>query len=177
MNELTKNEHNFVGYEYKDITVKKDSESVYADGYTHFGWTLEGTSTPFQNVGSVTMKFKRDRKIRNKAELTRLQRQFEACVTDIETLERSKLMSASIVAYGIGLVGTACMAGSVFAYLDNMLPLSVILAIPGFAGWIIPYFSFSGIRRKKTDKVTPFIDKKYDEIYEVCEKANGLLAK
>ncbi|MCZ1269520.1 hypothetical protein EIH79_32945, partial [Paenibacillus tundrae] len=107
----------------------------------------------------------------------RLQRQFEACVTDIETLERSKFTSASIVAYGIGLVGTACMAGSVFAYLDNMLPLSVILAIPGFAGWIIPYFSFSGIRRKKTDKVTPFIDKKYDEIYEVCEKANGLLAK
>ncbi|SEL50223.1 hypothetical protein [Paenibacillus sp. OK003] len=177
MNELTKNEHNFVGYEYKDITVKQDSESVYADGYTHFGWTLEGTSTPFQNVGSVTMKFKRDRKIRYKAELTRLQRQFEACVTDIESLERSKFTSASIVAYGIGLVGTACMAGSVFAYLDNMLPLSVILAIPGFAGWIIPYFSFSGIRRKKTDKVTPFIDKKYDEIYEVCEKANGLLAK
>lgn len=177
MSEITRNENNFVGYEYKDVTINQDSESVYADGYTHFGWTLEGTSTPFQNMGSVTMKFKRDRKIRNKAELTRLQRQFEACVTEIETLERSKIMSASAVAYAIGIVGTAFMAGSVFAYLANMLPLSVILAIPGFAGWIIPYFCYCGIRKKKTDNVMPFIDKKYDEIYEVCEKANGLLAK
>lgn len=177
MSEITKNEKNFVGYEYKDITVNHDSESVYTDGYPHFGWTLEGTSTPFQKVGSVTMKFKRDRKIRNKAELTRLQRQFDACVTEIEKLERSKIIGASSVAYVIGIVGTAFMAGSVFAYLANMLPLTVILAIPGFTGWIIPYFCFSGIRKKKTDKVTPFIDKKYEEIYEVCEKANTLLAK
>ncbi|SFE23426.1 hypothetical protein SAMN04487969_101810 [Paenibacillus algorifonticola] len=177
MSVITKNEKNFVGYEYKDVTVKHDSKSVYADGYTHFGWTLEGTSNSFQNVGSVSMKFKRNRKIRNKAELTRLQRQFEACVTEIETLERSKIMAASVAAYVIGIVGTAFMAGSVFAYLSNMLSLSVILAIPGFAGWIIPYFCFRGILKKKTDKVAPFIDKKYDEIYEVCEKANGLLAK
>jgi hypothetical protein len=35
------------------------------------------------------MKLKRDRKIRNKMELARLQRQFETAVAEIETLERS----------------------------------------------------------------------------------------
>lgn len=177
MNEITRNETNFVGYEYKDITLKRKMESVYVDGYIHFGWVLEGTSTSVQNYGSVTMKFKRDRKISNKAELTRLQRQFDATVAEIETLENSKVIGASVVAYVIGVIGTAFMAGSVFAYLDDMLPLSVILAIPGFVGWIIPYFLYCSINKKKTNKVSPLIDQKYDEIYEVCEKANALLTK
>lgn len=167
----------FIGYEYKDVTVKNDMASVYTDGYTNFGWTLEGISYPIQKVGAVTLKLKRDRKIRNKAELTRLQRQFDACVNEIIALENSKVIAASAVAYIIGVIGTAFMAGSVFAYLANMLPLMVVLAIPGFAGWIIPYFCYALIVKKKADKVTPLIDGKYDEIYDVCEKANGLLSR
>lgn len=176
MNEITKNGAGFVGYEYKDVTVKRESANLYADSYPNFGWTLEGTATPIGNVGSVTMKFKRDRKIRNKAELTRLQRQFEAQVSEIEAMEFSKALGASTAAYVIGVVGTALMAGSVFAYLGGMLPLCIILAIPAFIGWIIPYFCYSNIRKKKTERVAPIIDSKYDDIYEACEKANALLA-
>ncbi len=177
MSEITKNAEGFVGYEYKEVTVKRSMESVYADGYTNFGWTLEGTAFPIQSFNSISMKFKRDRKIRNKAELTRLQRQFEACVTEIERLEFSKVVGASTVAYVIGVVGTAFMAGSVFAHIAGMLPLSVLLAIPGFAGWIIPYFCYLRLCKKKTEQVTPLIDQKYDEIYEVCEKADSLVNK
>ncbi|KQO00742.1 hypothetical protein [Paenibacillus sp. Leaf72] len=177
MSEIIKNENNFVGYEYKDITVKRAKESLYADGYAHFGWMLEGTATPIQSVGAVTMKYKRDRNIRNKAELTRLQRQFEACVKDIERLERSITRAASTTAYVVGVAGTGFMAGSAFAYVAGMLPLTVILALIGITGWIIPYYGYSSIRKKKTDKVAPFIDQKYDEIYEVCQKGNNLLAK
>jgi hypothetical protein len=153
MSEITRNGHQFVGYEYKDITVKRSRETVYTDGYPHFGWALEGTSTPLQNAGSVTMKFKRDRKIQSKVELTRLQRQFEACAAKIDHLERSKVTGASVWAYTIGL------------------------AVPGFIGWIIPYFSYRGIHKKRTGKVTPLIDQKYDEIYEVCEKGSNLLSR
>ncbi|KAI7260937.1 hypothetical protein KC345_g9939 [Hortaea werneckii] len=166
MGEITKNEHQFIGYEYKDITVKRSMETVYTDGYPYFGWALEGTSTPFQNTGSVILKFKRDRKIRNKVELTRLQRQFEACASEIGHLEGSKAIGASVWAYTIGLIGTAFMAGSVFANQDDRLVLSIILAVPGFIGWIIPYFSYREIHKKTTGKATPLIDQKYDEIYE-----------
>lgn len=176
MNETAMGDNTFIGYEYKDVTVKHNMVSVYTDGYTNFGWTLEGTSFPIQKVGSVTLKLKRDRKIRNKAELTRLQRQFDACVNEITALEHSKTIAAVTTAYVIGIIGTAFMAGSVFAYLAAMLPLMVMLAIPGFAGWAIPYFCYLRMASKKTDQVTPLIDGKYDELYDVCEKANGLLS-
>jgi hypothetical protein len=178
MSEITKNENNFIGYEYKDITVTRSMESVYTDGYSNFGWALD-RSTPSlqQGIQGVTLKFKRDRKIRNKVELTRLQRQFDSCVAEIEALESSKATGAMIAAFSIGLVGTAFMAGSVFAYLAGMILLCIILAIPAFIGWILPYFCYNNIRRNKIAKVEPLIDSQYDKLYDVCEKANALLAK
>lgn len=167
----------FVGYEYKDITVSRDMEAVYADGYENFGWSLEGSDTlpTLQGTNTVNLKFKRDRKIRNKAELTRLQHQFESCAGEIVSLERSKAMAAAIAAYGVGLIGTAFMAGSVFAYISGLLFPSIVLAVPGFLGWIIPYFAYRRIKQSKTAKLAPIIDQKYDEIYTTCERANGLL--
>lgn len=177
MAEVTRNENNFVGYEYKEITVNRSMESVYTDGYANFGWELDGTAPSLQGIASIMLKFKRDRKIRNKAELTRLQRQFEACAAEIEGLEKSKTSGAMIAAFSIGIVGTALMAGSMFAYLAGMLPLSIVLAIPAFIGWILPYFCYTNIKRKKTARVTPLVENQYDALYDVCEKANALLAK
>lgn len=177
MCERTAAGNSFVGYEYKDISVRRELEPLCADGYANFGWTLEGTDTvsTLQGTNTASMRFKRDRKICNKAELTRLQRQFEACVHEIQALERSKTTSASIAAFTVGLVGTVFLAGSVFAYIGGMLAPSIALAVPGFLGWIIPYFAYRKIQKNKTDKLTPLIEQKYDEIYAVCEKGNSLL--
>lgn len=167
----------FVGYEYKEITVERSVESLYIDSYQAFGWLLEESSGVTISINTSTLKFKRDRKILNKAELTRLQRQFDACVNEITTLEKSKTSGATIAALVIGILGTAFMAGSVFAVtaaVPNML-LCVIFAIPAFIGWILPYFVFKNLSAKRGQKVTPLIEAKYDEIYEVCEKANSLL--
>jgi len=176
MNTITKNSENYIGYEYKEINVDRDKEGVYADGYPNFGWTLEGNSAPIFGLSTVSLKFKRDRKIQNKAELTRLQRQFESNVSEIEKLEQSKATKAQIVAFTIGIVGTAAMAGSVFAFLAGMIPLCIVLAVPAFVGWVLPYFSFIKIMNKRIATVTPLIEQQYDSIYEVCEKAHGLLA-
>lgn len=178
MSEFTKNTDGYIGYEYKDVTVSHRTRELFTDGYKQFGWTYEGTALSLPNIGSgaVVMKFKRDRKIRNKAELTRLQRQFESCVAEIEGLENSKNNGASIFAYSVGIVGTAFLAGSVFAYLAGMIPLMILLAVPGFIGWVLPYFGYVRIQQKKIEQVTPLIEQKHDEIYEVCEKANNLLA-
>lgn len=169
-------ENNFVGFEYQDVTVKRALASVYANGYENFGRKMEGTSNSATKVDAIIMKFKRDRKIANKAQLTRLQRQFDAYVSEILSLDFSKHAKASAVAYAIGLVGTAFMAGSVFAVSANMTALCIVLAVPAFIGWILTYLCYRTISRKKTDAITPLIDKKYDEIYSVCEKANALLA-
>ena len=176
MDGKTTNDDNFIGYEYKEINVDRDKEGVYADGYPNFGWQLEKSSAPIFGISTVYLKFKRDRKISNKAELSRLQRQFESNVSEIEKLEQSKTTTASITAYTIGLIGTALMAGSVFAFLAGMITLCIILAVPAFVGWALGYFSFIKIKNKRIEKVTPLIEQQYDAIYEVCEKAHGLLA-
>ena len=168
----------FVGYEYYEVAVKRRVVSLYADGYKNFGWKLEGTEEQpgKQPVDTITMKFKRDRKICNKTELTRLQHNFDACVSEILSLELSKSVKASIAAFAIGIVGTAFMTGAVFAVIaGNILP-GIILAIPACIGFVLPYFLYRCMEKKKTTQVEPLIDLKYEELYTVCEKAHSLLA-
>ena len=172
---MTEKENGFVGFEYMEIPAKRSMESMYADSYGNFGWEFEGSSLQENTGDSITMKFKRDRKLRNKAELTRLQRQFEACAHEIETLEKSKATAATVAAFTIGLIGTAFLGGAVFAYLAGMLPLMVILAVPGFIGWIIPYFCYQKLLRNRERQIAPIIDQKNDEIYSVCEQGCRLL--
>ena len=165
----------FIGYEYQEISVKNEMSSVCADGYANFGWKLEDSSFALGRPDSVVMKFKRNRKIRNKTELTRLQRQFDSIVSDIISLESSKRLKASIIAYTVGIVGTVFMAGSVFSVTAGLILPCIILAIPAFVGWILPYFLYRSIEKDKTASVAPLIDSKYDELYTICEKANDLL--
>ena len=177
MGEIKKGGTNFVGYEYKEILADSEKASLLLDGYLSFGWTADDNIQPSRVLGRVAVKLKRDRKILNKVELTRLQRHFEACVNDIENLEKSKTTSATIWAICIGLIGTAFMAGSVFAITATppAILLCVILGIPGFIGWSLPMLVFKRMVRSKSDKVTSMIEQKYDEIYEICEKGSKLL--
>ena len=92
----------------------------------------------------MTLRLKRDRKIVNKTELTRLQRNFEACVREIQSLENSKTSKATIWALAAGVIGTAFIACSTFAVTADppKILLCIIFAIPGFLGWILPYFLY-----------------------------------
>ena len=136
-------ENSFIGYEYQEVSVKRSMASVYADGYSNFGWQIDGTTEQPGKMGSISMKFKRDRKIRNKAELTRLQRNFDSCVSEILTLESSKYIMASVAAYAVGIIGTAFMAGSVFHYCQyaHSMRLSFLRSL----GLLVGCFPISSI--------------------------------
>jgi len=172
------NENSFIGYEYKDVTVRRDMEALYTDSFPSFGWQPEGRMASLSPGTAVTLKFKRNRRIANKAELTRLQREFERHISEIEKLEDSKMIMPSAAAYSVGIIGTALMAGSVFAVTaaHPIVPLCIVLAIPGFIGWVIPYFLFNRMKQKRTSEAMPLIDSKYDAIYEICDKACRLSA-
>lgn len=167
--------NDFIGYEYKEVQAKRGLTSVYVDGYENFGWNLESTENPIGKIDTVVLKFKRNRKICNKMELTRLQRQFDAILNEIRMMEASKQSNATMAACTVGVIGTAFMAGSVFAITSNMIALCIVLAIPAFIGWITPYFIYKSILQKRTEHVTPLIDGKYDELYEVCQRGHNLL--
>jgi len=79
-------------YEYKDITVSRNIALLYTENYGSFGWELENVSTPSESVSSVTMRFKRGGKIRNKTELTRLGRYFDSLTGEIDALKRKPVI-------------------------------------------------------------------------------------
>lgn len=172
-----KQQSSFTAYEYKELNIKKNMASFYMDCYENFGWCEDDNFPAKENMDSVTLRLKRNRKIVNKTELTRLQRHFEADMQDIYSLEDSKTTQPRIAALTIGIIGTAFMAGSVFAVTaaPPIIWLCILLAIPAFAGWILPYFVYKKLKDIKTKKVTPYIEEKYDEIYEICEKGHSLL--
>lgn len=174
---MEKQSKSFIAYEYKDIAINEKNASFYIDCYEAFGWKADENASVQNSAADKTLRLKRDRKIINKAELTRLQRHFEACANEIETLEKSKNQTATIWALIIGLIGTAFMAGSVFAITNTppQILLCIILAIPAFIGWILPIFVYRSVLRKQIEKVQPLIEKKYDEIYDICEKGYSLL--
>ena len=91
-----KEKMDFISYEYKEVTAPAGQISQYVDCYENFGWQMN-ESVPAKREGrQVTVHMRRDRKLVNKMELTRLQRNFEACAGEIETLERSKRTAAAL---------------------------------------------------------------------------------
>ena len=54
-----------------------------------------------------TLCFRRARSISGKAELTRLQRNFDSCIAELRALERSKTTRAAAAALTAGVLGTA----------------------------------------------------------------------
>ena len=172
----------YIGYEYKEIAAENNRISFLLDGYENFGWELDERQMERGREHSgasakMVLQLKRNRKIINKMELTRLQRNFEACVNEIDKLEKKKTSVATMYALILGIIGTAFMAGSTFAVTapSPHYILCIILAIPGFLGWIFPYFLYKKVAGKQAERITPLIEAKYDEIYEICEKGNKLL--
>lgn len=185
MEENKTKQKEFVGYEYKEVIADKGRISLLLDGYENFGWEADGNVSEYYEAGKnpkkqnkAVLRLKRNRKIINKMELTRLQRNFESCVREIDMLEKSKTSAGTMYALIIAIIGTAFMAGATFAVTAKPphIILCILLAIPGFIGWILPYYVYRRVVGNRIEKVTPLIEEKYDEIYEICRKGNRLLS-
>lgn len=182
MNEINRTGNDYIGYEYKELVVDKKQVSLYLDGFENFGWEIDTRHKVPEIVesnkgGKTTIRLKRDRKIMNKAELTRLQRNFEDCMRQLDILENSKSSMATVIALIIAVVGTAFMTCSVFAVTHEppLMFLGAILGVFGFVGWGLPVFVYKKMVLSKTQEINPLIEIKQDEVYEICEKGHKLL--
>ena len=166
----------FEGYDYLKISVDEMLVSQYMDGYGCFGWKMDENIPTEKANGKVQLHFKRSRNILNKTELIRLQQHYEACMAEIAALQASANSVPVIVSLTNGLLGCAFMAGSVFAVTAEtpIIWLTVLLAIPGFALWAGAYFGYQEAKRRRTAKVRPLIEAKYDEAFAVCAKAQQI---
>lgn len=157
-------------YDYREITVKNSMVSLYKEAYRRFGWVLISD----EKNQHTTLRFRRERMIRNKAELTRLQRNFDACVEELSELEEAKTDTASKAGFGVSIVGSLFLCCSVLLSVASEMAVSILVAIPGVLGWLSPGFLYKLISKKKTEEMEPLIEQKYDEIHRVCQKADGL---
>lgn len=177
MAQIEKEEKPFIGYEYKKFTANRERAAMYLDCYGNFGWLADGNIVSGDRHSQIVIEMKRDRTLENKIELTRLQQHFEACVNEIETLEKSKASAAAMWAFTVGIIGTALMAGSALAVTlePPVIWLCIVLAVPGLAGWILPHFLYHMIYQKRTKKVQHLIEAKKEELYIICGKGRSFL--
>lgn len=165
----------FVAYEYFQVSTTKNNENLYCDSYSNFGWEKTGVQDSVLGFSGITLKFKRNRKIKNRTELNSLQRKFEIALKEIEKAEKEKTSTASAVSIVSGIVGTGFMAGATFSYLASLIGVMIPLAVVGFAFWGTSYFIYKAIKAKKTIKCSQIIDKLYDSVYLLSEQAVALL--
>lgn len=164
-------------YDYQNIVVDENKVSQTLDGYECFGWEEDSNLSREKSMGNVTLHFKRDRRIMNKTELTRLQRHYESCTHEINVLEKSPQNRATIVSLSCGLTGCGFMAGSVFAVTAQppIIWLCILLSVPGVVFWFAAWLGYRLMKNKRAAQVAPLIEKKYDEALEVCNRARELL--
>jgi hypothetical protein len=173
---LSRSDSDFVAYEYTTIRVERDLEPLYKDAYSNFGWIVEGYGPSLPNVTLVSVKLKRDRRIKNRPMVLELQRQCENALTSITSLEKAKTTTAMAWSLGLGIVGSALLAGAVFAINADLIVLSIPLGALGLVGWTAGYLAHSRVKASKTAQLAPLIDRQYDVVYETGEQASRLLA-
>ena len=167
---MEKSGADYVGYEYTTRTVPTELASLYLDA---FGWEQDANRPMTESPGHVTLNFKRDRRICNKMELTRLQRSFDGCVGQIIRLEQSKRTMPTLCALTVGIIGGFFLAVSVMAVSGETQHwlACAIFGVPGVCCWVAPYFLYRALVGRQIDRLSPLIEEKYDELYEICEKA------
>lgn len=163
-------------YEYTTVRTVRDLESLYRDTYRNFGWIVDGYGSSLPNANTVALKFKRPRRIKNRPQVVELQRKAERALIEIAALEKSKGTSAFAVSVTTGITGSAFLAGSVFAIDADQWGLSIPLGAIGLIGWLAGYLAYGRVRARRTGRVTPLIDQRYDIVYETSEQAAHLLA-
>ncbi len=173
----------YVGYEYKELIVDSDKASFYIDCYKNFGWEQDNNFS-YDNIkgylqyqNKVVLNLKRNRKIMNKMELTRLQRNFETCIREIGELEKTENSCATAYALITGVLGMVCLGLAVLA-LTAQTPhiiFGILCAIPGMIGLGLPVSIYRRMLEEQAEKKDILIEEKYNEIDKICEKGNKLL--
>ena len=197
------NKENFVAYEYKNVTVKRNSAGLYIDCMENFGWTLvendgydvqtlltnlnpvnlgKNIASAAQSYGetadpseTMTLKFKRDRRIENKQQLETLEQEYEQAMSAIHKVKRKNVAQTMGISLGTGIIGTVFIGLSVYNFVFSNTVLGVLFAVIGAIGWAIGFFSNMKIGKKKSTQTKPYVQEQLNIIYSACEKANALL--
>jgi hypothetical protein len=165
-----------VAYEYRSITVDPRDEAQARDVYADFGWTVESAQRSRLGRGPVALQLRRDRNLKNRALVNELQRTAESSLGRVRALERSQTRIPTMITSGIGVLGAALLAGSVFAMSAALTPLMVLLGAGGLLLWCLTYPISRALRRSRRSTTVPTIERQRDVVEDCGRRSRALLA-
>lgn len=170
-------EKDFITYEYRTKTVKAKDRTRVIDMSEAFGWEVTGTAS---TIEGVTVSLKRDRKIKHKQELMKLERQADETFSAINKLNSAKTLTASVFAYIFGCIATLILGGGMCMTMltENNVPAfvgGIVLGIAGIVLCSVNYLIYKKIEEKKTVQVIPLIDDNEEKLANILAKGNDLL--
>lgn len=165
-----------VSYEYVRTTVARDLAQVATDCYENLGFELTGTRSEATKA-AATLSFRRSRKIKNKAQLVKLQRTMDDLIAGIASMESEKTRKGSMQAMSMGVasalvlgVGMCCT----MVWTGLMVP-GIVIGLAGIAGCIGAFFLYRRTCAKEAARINPRIEAAYDSLATACEEAQSVL--
>lgn len=170
-------EKDFITYEYRTKTVKAKDRTRVMDMSEAIGWEVTVT-TP--TIEGVTVSLKRDRKIKHKQELIKLERQADETFSAINKLNSAKTLTASVFAYIFGCIAALILGGGMCMTMlteNNVTAFvgGIALGIAGIVLCSVNYLIYKKIEEKKTVQVIPLIDDNEEKLANILAKGNDLL--
>lgn len=162
-------------YEYARTTVSSDLVTVTLDCYENLGWELTGSKVSQTGVSTV-LSFRRSRKVRNKAQLVKIQRTMDDLIASIARLEGEKTRRARMRALSLGTVSALVLGVGMCLTMvwDAMVP-GIIVGMIGIAGCVAVWLLYRATVRSETARVAPSIEAAYDSLATACEEAQTVL--
>lgn len=185
-NSITKD---FIAYDYLKLEVLLDLEQLYVDCYQCLGWKLikviETSIGQDYYINSrsliekplVILKFKRNRKIKNKVELLKIQKSMEISFKKVNKLNKEADIISTIYSVSLGVIGLLFIIFSILSFIAKkpFYIFGVVNAVVGVTGFTLAFFMYNKKRKQIQEKNEILIEEQYNNIYEYCEQANNLI--
>ncbi len=177
MADRTDGAQGYSSYEYARTTVKTDLGQVTLDCYESLGYELTGQRSAGAS-GQVTLSFRRSRKIKGKAQLSKIQREMDDMIAHIAKLEAAKTSKAVSQSIGLGIVSALVLGLGMCCTMvwTHLMVLGIIVGVVGIIGCIFTFLKYRNTVAKESARVEPQIEQTYDRLATKCEEAQALLA-
>lgn len=167
----------FVTYEYRTAKVKAKDQTVTTDMYEAFGW--EVTNVSCGAIDTITLSMRRDRKLKHKQELNRLERRAEETLSAVNALKRAQKTGARIVALTIGIVASLILGGGMCLCMlcEGLAAMlgGIALGLAGIALCGVNYLIYAKMTAAKIKQLQPAIEENEEQFANLLEKGNDLL--
>lgn len=163
-------------FEYASTAVDNGLVQVAVDSYESLGYEFTGRRA--SAAGKIsTLSFRRNRKVRGKAQLAKIQRSMDDAIASIGRMEGEKSRKAVSQALAIGTVSALVLGVGMCCTMvwDGLMALGIVVGLLGIAGCVGGFLRYRTVLDRETARLAPSIEKAYDNLATLCEEAQAVL--